>query len=52
VFSMWSVPRCYKQGTKSVHFSSVREAVKERVSCQSAAVKGRLHVWHLECVIQ
>jgi hypothetical protein len=27
VFSMWSVPRCYKEGTKSVD-SSVQESVK------------------------
>jgi hypothetical protein len=27
VFSMWFVPRCYKQGTR-LEFSSVRESVK------------------------
>jgi hypothetical protein len=27
VFSMWSMPRCYKQGTRSVD-SSVQESVK------------------------
>jgi hypothetical protein len=27
VFSMWSVPRCYKRGTRSV-VSSVQESVK------------------------
>jgi hypothetical protein len=27
IFSMWSVTRCYKQGSKSVD-SSVRESVK------------------------
>jgi hypothetical protein len=30
VFSTWSVPRCYKQGTKSVD-SSVQESVKRRL---------------------
>jgi hypothetical protein len=32
--------------------SSVREAVKKRISRKSAAVKRRLYVWDLECEIQ
>jgi hypothetical protein len=30
VFSMWSVPRCYKQGTR-LKLSPVRESVKRKL---------------------
>jgi hypothetical protein len=44
---MWSVPQNYKRfqnnrGVRPGEFSSVREAVKKRVSWNSAAVKRRL----------
>jgi hypothetical protein len=40
--STWSVPRCYKQRTKSVQLSSAREAVKrglERVKLKNPTVR-------------
>jgi hypothetical protein len=36
----------------ALQWSSAQEAVKKRLSCKSAAVKRRLYVWYLECVIQ
>jgi hypothetical protein len=46
---MWSVPKNYKRSQNnreiaSEDFSSVREAVKKRVSFKCAAVKRRFHV--------
>jgi hypothetical protein len=47
VFSAWPMPKRYLEEN-----SSVREAVKKRASCRSAAVKRILYVWYLECVLQ
>jgi hypothetical protein len=59
------MPRCYKQGTKSVQLTSGQESVKRRlgsrgemnasqlrVSSVREAVKRRLYMWYLEFVIQ
>jgi hypothetical protein len=53
VFSMWSMPRCYKQGTKLVD-RSVWEAVKKILQELIASVRlwREDFVWYLECVIQ
>jgi hypothetical protein len=48
MFSIWSVPRCYKEGTKLDAFSSVQESVKRgldpetRIAIVGAATKKRL----------
>jgi hypothetical protein len=39
-------------GWYSCQLCSVREAVKERVSCRNAAVNSKFYMWYLKCVIQ
>jgi hypothetical protein len=48
----WLVWNGRQPATQSAEKSSVREAGKKRVSCRSAAVKRRLYMWYLECIIQ
>jgi hypothetical protein len=55
-FSAWAMLRSYLEDNRgepvSWEFSSVREAVKKRVSCKNVAVKRRLCVWYLEWVTE
>jgi hypothetical protein len=46
-------PPAWTQSVEGVQLrnSFVREAVEKRVICQGAAVKIRIFIWYLECVI-
>jgi hypothetical protein len=54
---MWSVPRCYKQGTKLVDISVLygrpwKKELVARVLCGKSGCKEKNLWWYLECVIK